>query len=99
MGHFSLKLMVIATLLIAGWSIGRAQPQRQTPDFELQLVIDREGTTLKCTRGCKLSIEANTPEGVTRTRWLPESEFKLKCPSSNNSCAAGSIGGWLVPSQ
>lgn len=86
-------LAISALLLLAGWSIGRAQSS--SPDFELAVTTTAVGnameTTLACVRGCNLSW---TERGVNpRAKAISQFEFSCK---GGNRCSSGTVGGWLA---
>ena len=85
-------LFIAALLLLAGWTIGRAQTG--SPDFELVVTTTATGssieTAVKCVRGCNLSW---IQRGVN-PRVQAMSEFEFSCKGGSR-CPSGTIGGWL----
>ena len=80
------RLALAAALVVAGWTIGRAQAIQ--PDFEI--LVDAPGgkTSIGCLRGCGL---AWVQRGLNPTA-KPGQTFTFSC--SSERCGSGTVGGW-----
>jgi len=73
MSTSALRLVVTVVILVAiAWAAGRAQASRA--DFEIMVWSSPDGTSVSCIRGCDLTRQVSTPEGI-KTVVFPKIEF------------------------
>lgn len=85
-------LLVSGLMLLAGWTVGRAQTS--SPDFEFVVTTVSSdtgmNTSVECVKGCKLSW---VQRGVNpRAAQLTSFDFSCK---GGTHCPSGVIGGWI----
>jgi hypothetical protein len=87
MKGFALRLVAVASLILLGWAIGKAQTS--TPDFMLIVDAPTGETKVECTSGCSLAWAGHgIPTGT------PQSTFTYRC-SGSERCSSAGIAGWV----
>ena len=85
MRRLSLRALVVAGLVVLGWSVGRAQSPNPS-DFELKVSVVNGGAAVQCVRGCTLT-------------WAPKTgnEVHVPTPTVNGQTTAdGCVAGQFV---
>jgi hypothetical protein len=84
------RVALAGLLVIAGWSLGRAQSAQ--PDFEIVVNAPVGETTITCKRGCNLAwVERGIPDNVVK-----KDEFRFRCGGGGvERCSSATVGGWV----
>ena len=53
--RLSVRVLVVAGLVMLGWAVGRAQQAPTPGDFELKVTVNNGGAAVTCVRGCVLT--------------------------------------------
>ena len=87
MRRLTLRLVIAGLLMLAGWSLAKAQHTQ--PDFEIVISAPGGSTSVECRRGCKLAWfeRGLNPNAATM------SKFDFAC--TGDRCSSGVVGGWL----
>ena len=83
--RLSLRVVVVAGLVIVGWSLGRAQSPNPS-DFELRVSVANGTTAVQCVRGCTLT-------------WAPKTGNEVHVPTTivnGRTTADGCVAGQFV---
>jgi hypothetical protein len=87
-----IRVAIALGLVIAGWSLGRAQGGQ--PDFVLVVDAPAGTTNIQCRRGCALAwVERGDPATAGR-----QQTFTFSCggASADARCSSYQVGGWLT---
>jgi len=88
MGQIAARVVVAIGLIVAGWSVGRAQVP--APDFVLAIESPGGRIDVECLRGCTLQggRETGLPNDPQMTKYW------AKCSGSQGPCAA-TVNGFI----
>jgi hypothetical protein len=68
-------------IFVAGALVGRAQQQRQEPDFVIDISPSSGSMTAECRTGCKLQVVL--PAGPERQSYTITEKYTYTCPGTN----------------